>query len=117
MSTTPVAPVAADSGLQKAVEHLRAVAIEGETLDAWAAQLRLFALAHRRIVIAATSGRFLALQRGLLGGFDLTELRWQDLKDATIRVGIFGADVSLTASTMSDLALGSAANRQFTFTG
>ena len=108
MNTPPNAPVAADSGLQKAVEHLRALLIEGETLEAWAAQRRIFALTHRRIVIAATSGRFLGLKRGLLGGFDLTDLRWQDLKDASIRVGIFGADVSLTASGMTDLALASA---------
>jgi hypothetical protein len=117
MTTSPVPAVVADSGLQKAVEHLHALLIEGETLDAWAAQCRIFALTHRRIVIAATSGRFLALRRGLLGGFDLTDLRWQDLKDATIRVGIFGADVSLTASAMSDLALASAVDRRLVFTG
>ena len=114
MSTTPVA---ADSGLEKALEHIRALLIDGETLDAWAAQRRLFALNHRRTIIAATSGRFLALRRGLLGGFDLVDLRWQDLQDASIRVGIFGADVSLSASTMSDLALASAVDRRLEFTG
>jgi hypothetical protein len=117
MSTARVASVAADSGLQKALEHLRALVIDGETLEAWAAQQRIFALTHRRVVIAATSGRFLALKRGLLGGFDLVDLRWQDLKDASIRVGIFGADVSLTASGMTDLALTSAVDRRLTFTG
>lgn len=114
LSTTP--PIA-DSGLQKAMEHLRALLIEGETLDAWAAQLRLFALTHRRTIIAATSGRFLALRRGLFGGFDLIDLRWQDLKDATIRVGVFGADLTLTASSMSDLALGTNSDRRLAFTG
>ena len=117
MTAPSALPSAADLGLQKAAEHLRALLIEGETLDAWAAQLRIFALTHRRVVIAATSGRFLALRRGLFGGFDLTEVRWQDLKDAAIRVGIFGADVSLTVSAMSDLALASTADRRMTFTG
>lgn len=117
MNTPSPVPVAADSGLQKAIEHLHALLIDGEKLEAWAAQRRIFALTHRRIVIAATSGRFLALKRGLLGGFDLTDLRWQDLKDASIRVGIFGADVSLTASAMTDLALASAVDRRLIFTG
>lgn len=115
MSTPP--PAIADSGLQNAVEHIHGLLIDGETLDAWAAQRRIFALTHRRIIIAATSGRFLAVMRGLLGGFDLIDLRWQDLKDAAIRVGIFGADVSLTASPMSDLALASVGDRRLIFTG
>jgi hypothetical protein len=114
LSTTP--PIA-DSGLQKAVEHLRALLIPGETLDAWAAQLRLFALTHRRTIVAAASGRFLALRRGSLGGFDLSDLRWQDLKDASIRFGVFGADLTLTASNMSDLALGTNSDRRLAFTG
>jgi hypothetical protein len=42
MSTTPVA---ADSGLQKALEHIRALLIDGETLDAWATEIR--PAAHR----------------------------------------------------------------------
>ena len=117
MSTLPVAPVAADSGLQKAVEHLRALLIDGETLEAWAAQRRIFALAHRRVVIAATSGRFLGLKRGLLGGFDLTDLRWQDLKDAAIRVGIFGADLTLNVEAMADLAGAAPGERKLAFTG
>lgn len=110
-------PTAADSGIEKAMEHLQDLLIEGETLDAWAAQLRLFALTHRRTIIAATSGRFLALKRGLLGGFELTDLRWQDLRDATIRVGIFGADLTLMASTMADLAVDERADRRLVFIG
>jgi len=106
-----------DAGLQKAVEHIRALLIEGETLDAWAAQRRLFALTHRRTVIAATSGRFLALRRGLFGGFDVTDLRWQDLKDAAIRVGVFGADLTLTVESMADLAGAAAGERKLEFTG
>jgi len=114
LSTTP--PIA-DSGLQKAMEQLRALLIEGETLDAWAAQLRLFALTHRRIIIAATSGRFLALRRGLIGGFEVVDLRWQDLKDAAIRMGIFGADVTLTVEATADLAGVALHERKLVFAG
>jgi hypothetical protein len=113
----PVVQIRPDAGIQKAVEHIRALLIEGETLDAWAAQVRLFALTHRRTVIAATSGRFLALRRGLLGGFDVTDLRWQDLKDAGIRVGIFGADLTLTVESMADLAGATAGEKKLEFTG
>lgn len=116
LGPTPT-PTKRDSGLEKALEHVRALLIDGETLDAWAAQLRAFALTHRRTIVAATTGRFLALRRGLLGGFDLIDLRWQDLKDATIRVGVFGADLTLTASNMSDLALGTNSDRRLAFTG
>jgi hypothetical protein len=121
-STAPLFPnhvvqVRSDAGLQKAVEHIRALLIEGETLDAWAAQVRLFALTHRRTVIAATSGRFLSLRRGLFGGFDVTDLRWQDLKDAAISVGIFGADLTLTVEAMADLAGAAAGEKKLEFTG
>jgi hypothetical protein len=99
------------------MEHLQSILIDGETLDAWAAERRLFALTHRRTIVAATSGRFLALKRGLIGGFGLIDMRWQDLKDAAIRVGIFGADLTLIASSMADLALDERADRRLTFTG
>lgn len=110
-------PTAKDVRLLKALEHLQSVLIDGETVDAWAVECRLFALTHRRTVVAATSGRFLALKRHLIGGFDLIDLRWQDLKDASIRVGIFGAELTLTASTMADLAVDERADRRLVFKG
>jgi hypothetical protein len=116
LGPTPT-PTRTDSGLEKALEHVRALLIDGETLDAWAVQCRIFALTHRRTIVAATTGRFLALRRGLLGGFEVIDLRWQDLKDATIRVGIFGADLTLTASSMSDLAETGSADKRYEFTG
>lgn len=94
-----------DSHLDKALEHLNSVLVTGETLDAWAIQRRLFALTNRRILIAATSGRFIKIKRGLLGGFDMTDFRWQDLGDAKIKVGIFGADISMSVFASTDLAI------------
>lgn len=61
---------AEDLHLTKALEHLNSVLVSGETIDAWAIQRRLFAITNRRILIAATSGRFIKISRGLLGGFD-----------------------------------------------
>jgi hypothetical protein len=73
-----------DPQLEKALEHINSVLVSGETLEAWAIQRRLFALTNRRILIAATSGRFIKINRGLLGGFEMTDFRWQDLGDAKI---------------------------------
>jgi len=94
-----------DARLTKALEHLNSVLVSGETLDAWAIQRRLFALMHRRILIAATSGRFITIKRGLLGGYDMTDFRWQDLGETKIRAGIFGADLSMKVFSSTDLAI------------
>jgi len=89
----------------------------GETLEAWAGQHRLFALTHRRVCIAATSGRFISLNRRLLGGYDSADIRWQDLRETRIRAGIVAADLTLVAQSSSDLNLGSEINRVWTFEG
>ena len=80
-------------------------------------QHRLFALTHRRVCIAATSGRFISLTRRLLGGYDSADIRWQDLKETRIRAGILAADLTLIAQSSSDLNIGSEVNRVWTFQG
>ena len=47
-------------GVAKPLAQLRSVLIPGETVEAWAIQMRLFALLHRRLLVAATSGRLIA---------------------------------------------------------
>lgn len=100
-----------DSHLNKALEHLNSVLVTGETIEAWAIQRRLFALTSRRILIAATSGRFIKIKRGLLGGFDMTDFRWQDLGEARIKVGIFGADIFMKIYGSADLAISKDSNQ------
>ncbi len=90
-------PVNEDRGSQAALQNLNSVLTADEKLEAWAIQRRLFALSHRRVALGATSGRFLAVARPLFGGFDLTDIRWQDLKEVHLRVGILGASLTLTA--------------------
>ncbi len=108
----------AEPGLQRPLEYLRSVLIPTETLEAWAVQHRLFALAHRRILVAATSGRLIVITRHLIGGFDVSDIRWQDLEEVTLRVGIFGADLSIRAGKASDLASqGSTGSRRLDFNG
>lgn len=107
-----------ESGLDKPLAHLRSVLIPSETLDAWAIQRRAFALTHRRLLIAATSGRFIVITRHLLGGFDVANVRWQDLEEVTLKVGVLGADLGIRAGKATDFAsLGAQSAQQVEFKG
>ena len=107
-----------EPGLQKPLDYLRSILIPSETLEAWAVQHRLFALSHRRMLLAATSGRLILLTRHLIGGFDVTDIRWQDLEEVTLRVGIFAADLCVTAGRAADLASqGATGSRRLEFVG
>jgi len=108
---------AADSGLGTAFATLQGLLTSGETLEAWAAQRRIYALTHRRVCIAATSGRFISLQRRLFGGYDSADIRWQDLKETRISAGIIAADLTLVAQSSSDLNIGAEVNRIWSFEG
>jgi hypothetical protein len=106
-----------DSGPVGALTTLRGLLTSGETLEAWAVQHRLYALTHRRLCIAATSGRFISLTRRLLGGYESADIRWQDLKETRISAGILAADLTLVAQSSSDLNIGAEVNRVWTFAG
>ena len=94
----------ADSpGIARAISHLKGVLVPGETLEAYAVERRFFALARRRTIVAATTGRFIVMSRGLLGGFTPINVRWQG-EDANLRVGMVGADVTVRAMRREDLA-------------
>jgi len=104
--------------LGKPLAELRSVLIAGETLEAWAIQRRIFALSHRRLLIAATSGRLVVLVRRLLAGFDVSTIRWQDLEEVTLSVGVIGADLALRAGKATDLAsLGAQGSQRVEFRG
>jgi hypothetical protein len=113
--TDPAMNSPGDPGLDSAFATLRGLLTDGETLEAWAAEHRLFALTHRRTCIAATSGRFISLTPRLLGGYESADIRWQDLKETRISAGILAADLTLVAQSSSDLNIGSEVNRVWTF--
>jgi hypothetical protein len=115
--STEASPGLDDPGLDRALATMRGLLTAGETLEAFAAQHRLFALTHRRTCIAATSGRFISLQRRLLGGYESADIRWQDLKETRISAGILSAELTLVAQSSSDLNIGSEVNRIWTFSG
>jgi hypothetical protein len=107
-----------EPSLQRPLEYLRSVLIPTETLEAWAVQHRLFALSHRRVLVAATSGRLIMITRHLISGFDVSDIRWQDLEEVTLRVGIFAADLAIRAGKASDLASqGTTGSRRLDFVG
>jgi hypothetical protein len=111
-------PMQDETGLERPLQYLRSVLIPTETLEAWAVQRRLFALSHRRLLVAATSGRLVMITRHLLGGFDVADIRWQDLEEVTLHVGVFGAQLAIRAGNATDLASqGASAVRRLDFPG
>jgi Bacterial PH domain len=106
-----------DAGLASALDTLKGLLTAGESLEAWATQRRIYALTHRRVCIAATSGRFITLTRRMLGGYESADIRWQDLRDVRISAGILAADLTVVAQNSSDLAIGAEVNRVWTFQG
>ena len=111
-------PAVMDEDAARPLADLRSVLIPGESLEAWAIQRRLFALTHRRLLVAATSGRLVVLARKLLGGFDVSTIRWQDLEEVTLHVGVISADLALRAGKATDLAsLGPQGSQRVEFQG
>jgi hypothetical protein len=101
----PFISIREEPRIAKAFADLSSILVAGEKLEASAIQRRLFALTKRRSISFATSGRLIGMSRGLLGGFTPHDVRWQDVKNARIRVGIFGAELTIEALTAPDLAM------------
>jgi len=107
--------VKGDPRLVRALAELQALLIPGETVEAHAVQRRLYALTHRRAVVVATSGRLIAVHRGLFGGFHPTSVRWQDLKEARVDIGVLAASLTIRFFGSPDLAIaGNQASLSFT---
>jgi hypothetical protein len=113
----PTESTSVDGGTSRALEALRSLLIPGEELQTWAIQRRIFALIHRRVAVGATSGRLIIVNRGLLGGFTPQDVRWQDLRDAQMQVGILAATLTVSVYGSSDLAMTEGTPRVLTVTG
>jgi hypothetical protein len=103
--------------LVHALEQLTTLLVPGETIEAYAVQRRVYALTHRRTLVAATSGRLIGMRRGLFGGFHPTTVRWQDLQEARLDVGILAATLTVTFFGSPDLAIAGSKAPSRTFTG
>jgi hypothetical protein len=95
---------AQEPGISRALAALQSLLIPGEELETHAIQRRIFALTHRRTIVGATSGRLIAVTRGLFGDYAPEDVRWQDVQDAQLRVGILGATLSVAVHGTADLA-------------
>lgn len=91
--------------LAKAIEEITSILVPGENIEAFAVQRRFYALTHRRALVVATTGRFIEMHRGLFGGFHPTSVRWQDLKEARVDVGVIGATLTVVFFGGPDLAI------------
>ena len=107
---------AEDGRVSDALGNLESLLVPGESIQAYAVQRRIFALKHRRVVVAATTGRFIGMTRHLIGGFQPQDVRWQDLKEVRLEAGIFGADLTIVALPGPDLAI-SGGVRTLSYTG
>ena len=99
------ADAATNRGVYDSLEAVRSLMIDGEVLEACAIQRRLFAWRHRRIMVGATSGRLIVVRRGLFGGFDPVDCRWQDLRETSLHVGAFAAALTVSVYRSNDLAM------------
>ena len=106
-----------DVQLQQAIKHLESILISGETIVAWAIQHRFFAIKNRRLIASATTGRFIIMERHLLGGFKIYDTRWQDLAEIKIDVGILGTDLLIRTFSTKDLSINNTAFSEKVFEG
>ena len=69
---------------KKAQTKLEGALIKGETVVTTGIQMRVYALFTRRELIAITSSRLIQIRRSILGGFNMKDYQWKDLKDAQL---------------------------------
>jgi hypothetical protein len=97
--------------LRSAISKLQSLLVAGENIEHLATQVYIFALINfnRRAIIAATPMRMIIFKRGLFGGYDLTDIRWQDLENVNISESffenIFGASFTIKTRQGSTLII------------
>ncbi len=99
-----IAPAKSRSGggrLAQAIAKLGSVLTPGEAVQDVVFQLRLWAILHRRALVATTDRRIIFFWRGLLGGFNMLDLQWQDVRNAKVKEHFFpaylGADITVVS--------------------
>ena len=107
----PNVPASVEPGVSRALAALQSLLIPGEELESHAIQRRLFALTHRRTIVGATTGRLIVVNRGLFGDYTPQDVRWQDLQDAQLRMGVLGATLTVSVHGTADLASAEAGAR------
>ncbi len=99
-----------------AIENIKSILVDGETLIVAAPQHRLFTIFpiltggrnlffKRRDIIAITSERFIYMKRNLIRGFDIIDIRYQDISKVIYNRGIFAADFKIYKYSSTDLTI------------
>lgn len=105
-----------DARQRSAREKMASLLTPGEREQDFAFQLRLHALTRRRRLVVVTDQRVIFLMRGLLGGFDMQDVQWQDVKDARIKEhffpALFGADLFINTHDGRKLGIVGAESKQ-----
>ena len=86
--------------------RIRGLLTPGEELLSVAVQSRWHAWTHRRVIVAATSNRLIVFRRKLLGGFDMEDLQWQDLRDGKLQEGMLAATLSIVEGDKTIVVVG-----------
>lgn len=94
-----------DARIQKGLADFQSLLVPEESIEAYAVQRRIFALTHRRVIVCASTGRLIGMARSLFGGFTPDTVRWQDIKEVRIKVGVLAADLTVSALATPDLAV------------
>ena len=99
----------AEGRAARADAQLDRTLMTGEAVIGRCLQHRVFALFKRRRVVAITTSRIVAIQRGLIGGFKMADMQWKDLKDVRIEenilVSICGANLAFDHLSQPLMAL------------
>lgn len=81
--------------IEAALGVLQNLLLKGEEINHYSSQVRFAALINRRVIVATTSMRLIIFKRRLIGGYQMVDIRWQDLRDASINENLlekyFGA--------------------------
>ncbi|MFT4705250.1 MAG: hypothetical protein ACI81R_002958 [Bradymonadia bacterium] len=91
--TTPNLPVPVsglDSRITKSLERLKELLIDRESIEVTCVQVKFmpYVRLQRRTIVCATTHRLVKLSRGLLGGYEMEDFQWQDLRDASVQESV-----------------------------
>lgn len=80
--------VGAEKRRQQSLDKLQKTLMKDEQILFWCSQQRPFAFWSRRLQLAITHSRVIAISRGLFGGFHMLDLQWKDVHDAQMSVNV-----------------------------
>lgn len=78
----------ANGRAKRALLRLDKTLMKGEEIVAKDVQVRAFAFWKRRAVVGITSSRMIILQRGMFGGFHMSDIQWKDLDDVRLEQNV-----------------------------